>query len=60
MYAIRASLPAFVAITALVIAALIASFKLAFRQAKWPESVFTLIGGILVGGISGLATWLIA
>jgi hypothetical protein len=60
MYAIRAALPAFVAITALVIAALVASFKLVFQQARWTESVPPLIGGILVGGISGLATGLIA
>lgn len=60
MYAIPTALPAFVAITVLAIAALIATFKLAFRQARWPESALTLVGGVLLSGISGLATWWIA
>lgn len=60
MYAIRTALPAFVAITALVIAALIATLKLAFWQARWTESALTLVGGVLLSGISGLATWWIA
>jgi type IV secretion system protein VirB2 len=48
-----------VAVTAFTIALLWAGFKMAFQHAKWSEISNIVIGGILVGGAGGIASWLI-
>lgn len=48
-----------VAITVFTIAIMWAGFKLAFQNARWTEISNVVIGGILVGGASGMAAWLI-
>jgi type IV secretion system protein VirB2 len=49
-----------VAIVTFTIALIWAGFKMAFQHAKWSEISNIVIGGILVGGASGIASWLIA
>lgn len=49
-----------VAVVAFTIALIWAGFKMAFQHAKWSEISNIVIGGILVGGASGIASWLIA
>lgn len=41
------------------IAIMFAGFKMAFQHAKWSEISNIVIGGILVGGASAIAGWLI-
>lgn len=36
-----------------------AGFKLAWQHAKWSDISNIVIGGILVGGAAGIASWLI-
>jgi type IV secretion system protein VirB2 len=49
-----------VAVTSFTIALIWAGFKMAFQHAKWSEISNIVIGGILVGGASGIASWLVA
>lgn len=49
-----------VGVTIFTISILWAGFKLAFQHAKWSEVSNIVIGGILVGGAAGLASWLLA
>ncbi len=49
-----------VAVVTFTIALIWAGFKMAFQHAKWSEISNIVIGGILVGGASGIASWLIA
>lgn len=49
-----------VAVVAFTIALIWAGFKMAFQHAKWSEISNIVIGGILVGGASGISSWLIA
>jgi type IV secretion system protein VirB2 len=49
-----------VAVVAFTIALIWAGFKMAFQHAKWSEISNIVIGAILVGGASGIASWLIA
>ncbi len=60
MYGSRIALSAGMGIMIFVITALIAGFKLAFREARWTGSLITVVVGTLVGGAVGIATWLIA
>lgn len=48
-----------VAVTIFTLAIMWAGFKMAFQHAKWSEVSNIVIGGILVGGASGIAAWLI-
>ena len=48
-----------VAVTVFTLALMWAGFKMAFQHAKWSEISNIVIGGILVGGASGIAAWLI-
>ena len=48
-----------VAVTIFTLAIMWAGFKMAFQHAKWSEISNIVIGGILVGGASGIAAWLI-
>lgn len=49
-----------IAVTTFTIALLWAGFKMAFQHAKWSEIANIVIGGIITGGASGIASWLIA
>ena len=49
-----------VAVTIFTVAIMWAGFKMAFQHAKWPEISNIVIGGILVGGAAGIASWLLA
>jgi type IV secretion system protein VirB2 len=48
-----------VAVTVFTIAIIWAGFKMAFQHAKWSEVSNIVIGGILVGGSSAIAAWLV-
>jgi type IV secretion system protein VirB2 len=48
-----------VAIAVFTIAIMWAGFKMAFQNARWTEVSNVVIGGILVGGAGGMASWLI-
>lgn len=48
-----------VAVTIFTITIMWAGFKLAWQHAKWSDISNIVIGGILVGGASGIAAWLI-
>jgi type IV secretion system protein VirB2 len=48
-----------VAVTIFTVAIIWAGFKMAFQHAKWTEVSNIVIGGILVGGAAGIASWLI-
>ncbi len=49
-----------VAVTIFTVAIMWAGFKMAFQHAKWTEISNIVIGGILVGGSAGIASWLLA
>jgi type IV secretion system protein VirB2 len=49
-----------VAVIFFSIAIMWAGFKMAFQHAKWSDISSIVIGGILVGGAAGIASWLIA
>ena len=49
-----------VAVTIFTVAIMWAGFKMAFQHAKWTEISNIVIGGILVGGAAGIASWLLA
>ncbi len=49
-----------VAVTVFTVAIMWAGFKMAFQHAKWSEISNVVIGGILVGGAAGIASWLIS
>jgi type IV secretion system protein VirB2 len=49
-----------VAVSIFTIALLWVGFKMAFQHAKWAEVSNIAIGGIIVGGASGIASWLLA
>ena len=49
-----------VAVTAFTIALLWAAFKMAFQHAKWSEISNIVIAGIIAGGSSGIASWLLS
>ena len=48
-----------VAVTLFTVAIMWAGFKMAFQQAQWSEISNLVIGGILVGGAAGIASWLL-
>ncbi|MDQ1922683.1 TrbC/VirB2 family protein [Massilia pseudoviolaceinigra] len=48
-----------VSITCFTLALMFAGFKMAFQHAKWSEISNIVIGGIIVGGASAIAAWLI-
>lgn len=48
-----------VSVVAFTIALVWAGFKMAFQHAKWSEISNIVIGGIIVGGASGIASWLL-
>ena len=48
-----------VSVVAFTIALCWAGFKMAFQHAKWSEISNIVIGGIIVGGASGIASWLL-
>lgn len=48
-----------VAVTMFTLSIMWAGFKMAFQHAKWSDISNIVIGGILVGGASGIAAWLI-
>jgi type IV secretion system protein VirB2 len=48
-----------VAVIFFSIAIMWAGFKMAFQHAKWSDISSIVIGGILVGGAAGFASWLI-
>jgi type IV secretion system protein VirB2 len=48
-----------VAVTVFTIAIIWAGFKMAFQHSKWSEVSNIVIGGILVGGSSAIAAWLV-
>lgn len=48
-----------VSVTILTVAIMWAGFKMAWQHAKWSEVSNIVIGGILIGGASGIAGWLI-
>jgi len=48
-----------IAVIVFTIAIMWAGFKMAFQHAKWSEISNIVIGGIFVGGASGIAAWLI-
>lgn len=49
-----------VSVVAFTIALVWAGLKMAFQHAKWSEISNIVIGGIIVGGASGIASWLLA
>ena len=49
-----------VSVVAFTIALCWAGFKMAFQHAKWSEISNIVIGGIIVGGASGIASWLLS
>lgn len=49
-----------VSVTMFTLSIIWAGFKMSFQQAKWSEISNIVIGGILVGGASGIAAWLLA
>lgn len=49
-----------VAVTMFTVAIMWAGFKMAFQHAQWSEVSNIVIGGILVGGAAGIASWLIS
>ena len=49
-----------VAVTLFTLAIMWAGFKMAFQHAQWSEVSNIVIGGVLVGGASGIAAWLIS
>lgn len=48
-----------VAVTIFTLAIIWAGFKMAFQHSKWSEVSNIVIGGVLVGGAAGIASWLI-
>ena len=48
-----------VSVIAFTVALIWAGFKMAFQHAKWSEISNIVIGGIIVGGASGIASWLL-
>ena len=48
-----------VAVTLFTVVIMRAGFKMAFQQAQWSEISNLVIGGILVGGAAGIASWLL-
>lgn len=48
-----------VGVAIFTIALLWVGFKMAFQHAKWDEVSNIVIGAFIVGGASGIATWLI-
>lgn len=48
-----------VAVTVFTVAIMWAGFKMAFQHAKWSEIAHIVFGGILVGGASGIAAWIV-
>jgi type IV secretion system protein VirB2 len=49
-----------VSVTAFTVALIWAGFKMAFQHAKWSEISNIVVGGILVGGAAGIASWLLS
>jgi type IV secretion system protein VirB2 len=48
-----------IAVVLFSIAILWAGFKMAFQHARWSEISNIVIGGVLAGGASAIAAWLI-
>ena len=47
-----------VSVTSLTIATMLAGYKIMFQHAKISDVGHIIIGGLLVGGASGIAAWL--
>lgn len=48
-----------VGVTVFTVAIMWAGFKMSFQHSKWSEISNIVIGGILVGGAAGIASWLL-
>ena len=49
-----------VGVTVFTMALIWAGYKMAFQHAKWAEISNVVIGGILVGGAAGIASFLVS
>lgn len=49
-----------IAAIVVTIAIMWAGFKMLFQHAKWAEVAHIMWGGVLIGGATGLASWLVA